>query len=87
MISVSSDTDGEWYIQDVRTGTIDGFYSRKHVAEDHLRWCVTTFKRWMVLKKLKPDEYEIKLDFPFWDSGNVDWYEDYFCNRGVYADS
>ena len=44
-------------------------------------------KRWMVLKKLKPDEYEIKPDFPFWDSGNVDWYEDYFYDRGVYANS
>jgi len=85
MISVSSDTDGEWYIQDVRTGAIDGFYRQKDMAENSMRWCVRTYKRWMVLKEAA--ENETHLDFEFWLDGNVDWFQDYLYNRGVYADS
>ena len=86
MISVSSDTDDEWwYIQDVRTGAIDGFYRQKKMAESSMRYCVRTYKRWMVLKKAA--ENETHLDFEFWLDGNVDWFEDYLYNRGVYADS
>ncbi len=81
-----SDTDDAWwYIQDVRTGAIDGFYRRKDMAENSMRWCVRTYKRWMVLKEAA--ENETHLDFEFWLDGNVDWFEDYLYNRGVYADS
>lgn len=71
-----------WYIQDMRTGSIDGFYNDKDMAENQMLWCVRTFKRWMVLKKAKPNETE--YDFQFWGDGYVDWYEDYLNDRGIY---
>ena len=76
-------SDCDWYIQDVRTGFIDGFYAERDLAEDVMLRCVRKFKRWMVLKKRKPNE--TLDDFVFWDEGHADWYEDWLNDTGYYS--
>ena len=75
--------DCDWYIQDVRTGFIDGFYAEGDMAEDVMLRCVRKFKRWMVLKQQKPNE--TIDDFIFWDEGYADWYEDWLHDTGYYS--
>ena len=65
----------EWYIQDIRSGLIDGFYSNKDMAENQMLWCVKEYKRWFVLKSMQP--HETIDDFVFWNETDADWYLDY----------
>ena len=65
----------DWYIEDVRTSLIDGFYSDRDMAENQMLWCVKEYKRWFVLKLMQP--HETIDDFVFWNETDVDWYLDY----------
>ena len=65
----------DWYIEDVRTGLIDGFYSDRDMAENQMLWCVKEYKRWFVLKLMQP--HETIDDFVFWNETDADWYLDY----------
>jgi len=65
----------DWYIEDVRTGLIDGFYSDRDMAENQMFWCVKEYKRWFVLKSMQP--HETIDDFVFWNETDADWYLDY----------
>ena len=65
----------DWYIEDVRTGLIDGFYSDRDMAENQMLWCVKEYKRWFVLKSMQP--HETIDDFVFWNETDADWYLDY----------
>ena len=65
----------EWYIEDIRSGLIDGFYSDKDMAENQMLWCVKEYKRWFVLKSMQP--HETIDDFVFWNETDADWYLDY----------
>ena len=65
----------EWYIEDIRSGLIDGFYSDKNTAENQMLWCVKEYKRWFVLKSMQP--HETIDDFVFWNETDADWYLDY----------
>ena len=65
----------DWYIEDVRTGLIDGFYSDRDMAENQMFWCVKECKRWFVLKSMQP--HETIDDFVFWNETDADWYLDY----------
>tara|TARA_R110000787_G_scaffold9783_1_gene33905 strand:- start:372 stop:584 length:213 start_codon:yes stop_codon:yes gene_type:complete len=65
----------EWYIEDIRSGLIDGFYSNKDMAENQMLWCVKEYKRWFVLKSMQP--HETIDDFVFWNETDADWYLDY----------
>ena len=65
----------EWYIEDIRSGLIDGFYSNKDTAENQMLWCVKEYKRWFVLKSMQP--HETIDDFVFWNETYADWYLDY----------
>lgn len=65
----------EWYIEDIRSGLIDGFYSDRDMAENQMLWCVKEYKRWFVLKSMQP--HETIDDFVFWNETDVDWYLDY----------
>ena len=65
----------EWYIEDIRSGLIDGFYSNKDMAENQMIWCVKEYKRWFVLKSMQP--HETIDDFVFWNETDADWYLDY----------
>tara|TARA_R110000796_G_scaffold9738_1_gene33086 strand:- start:372 stop:584 length:213 start_codon:yes stop_codon:yes gene_type:complete len=65
----------EWYIEDIRSGLIDGFYSNKDMAENQMLWCVKEYKRWFVLKLMQP--HETIDDFVFWNETDADWYLDY----------
>ena len=65
----------EWYIEDIRSGLIDGFYSSKDMAENQMLWCVKEYKRWFVLKSMQP--HETIDDFVFWNETDADWYLDY----------
>ena len=65
----------EWYIEDIRSGLIDGFYSSKDMAENPMLWCVKEYKRWFVLKSMQP--HETIDDFVFWNETDADWYLDY----------
>jgi len=65
----------DWYIEDIRSGLIDGFYSDKNTAENQMLWCVQEYKRWFVLKSMQP--HETIDDFVFWNETDVDWYLDY----------
>ncbi len=65
----------EWYIEDIRSGLIDGFYSNKDMAENQMLWCVKEYKRWFVLKSMQPNE--TIDDFVFWNETDADWYLDY----------
>jgi hypothetical protein len=55
----------ERYIEDIRSGLIDGFYSNKDTAENQMLWCVKEYKRWFVLKSMQP--HETIDDFVFWN--------------------
>lgn len=65
----------DWYIEDIRSGLIDGFYSDKDMAENQMLWCVKEYKRWFVLKSMQP--HETIDDFVFWNETDADWYLDY----------
>lgn len=65
----------DWYIEDIRSGLIDGFYTDRDVAENQMLWCVKEYKRWFVLKSMQP--HETIDDFVFWNETDVDWYLDY----------
>ena len=65
----------EWYIEDIRSGLIDGFYSDRDMAENQMLWCVKEYKRWFVLKSMQPNE--TIDDFVFWNETDADWYLDY----------
>jgi len=65
----------EWYIEDIRSGLIDGFYSDRDMAENQMLWCVKEYKRWFVLKSMQP--HETIDDFVFWNETDADWYLDY----------
>ena len=65
----------EWYIEDIRSGLIDGFYTDRDVAENQMLWCVKEYKRWFVLKSMQ--RHETIDDFVFWNETDVDWYLDY----------
>ena len=65
----------DWYIEDIRSGLIDGFYSNKDMAENQMLWCVKEYKRWFVLKSMQP--HETIDDFVFWNETDADWYLDY----------
>jgi hypothetical protein len=65
----------DWYIEDVRSGLIDGFYNDRDMAENQMLWCVKEYKRWFVLKSMQP--HETIDDFVFWNETDVDWYLDY----------
>ena len=57
----------EYYVEDVVTGLIDGFYSDKHTAEDQTAWNVRTKRRDFVCKKVADDADQNRLMNLFWN--------------------
>jgi hypothetical protein len=57
----------EYYVEDVVTGLIDGFYSDKDTAEDQTKWNVRTKGREFVCKQVAGDADQNRLMSLFWN--------------------